>query len=754
MTELGKITIGTKFTDRNAVSWRLLARSEDGYHLIRMNTGKRTVWALSNDAFYTRIIEKSFVISADQEAYVVTESRLSDRQKDIFRRKKAFTADIEKAFGRFGYKEFHSTRCTDSEYTEICRRHGYTTTEGARILNAWFQSGFQDCAFVDVRYIKGFNHKTHTPTRKPGRKPAEDKGKLLTEEDRANMRDAMQRYISNPNAKKTTAYEMMVEEKYSYRTADGGWKALPANMMPTPDQFYYFIKVNVSKDTLRNRIERRNAGIRNDRLLNSTTCFDIPGPGCVLEADALEIDLQIVSANDNRKAVGKPVLYMLIDCYSKCIVAAYVNFNNNAKIALRGLLANLFEDKAAACMRHGFDFRNPELMPSNFLPREIRTDNGSDFVSDWFEGACQELGINLVLEPPACGSMKGNIERSFRDFHDSFKQQLAHSGVITNEYGDKSKEEACHDIFSVCELVHEFICHHNGTPRTEQTLKREMNRAMLRDHVTPTPIAFWHYGVKKNGEPRHISPGMLNQTFYKLLEKDRATLQNTTAVKWNGLYYDVEPKKDPDLYARLLDSKKNAGRKDKETGEIVNSMEIRYDLCSVESIFYLKYGRVIELPLSERLNKNYSDVVDMTYDEYEEYKTDVSVVVRKGKRTRLENAVTHIHNTKIIDEEKKSAATEYVKAKNIKENRKVERNDYNYSERISGKMIHIPEAEPAELSDVVSIQPAEEQYVPKPAETAASESVSAVSAVSDEGREEYMPESDYRSALNALFDRD
>lgn len=53
-----------------------------------------------------------------------------------------------------------------------------------------------------------------------------------------------------------------------------------------------------------------------------------------------------------------------------------------------------------------------------FIPQELRTDHGAEYTSEDMRRVGREIGMNIVLAPPATGSMKGIVEQSFHQFQE------------------------------------------------------------------------------------------------------------------------------------------------------------------------------------------------------------------------------------------------------------------------------------------------------------------------------------------------
>ena len=117
----------------------------------------------------------------------------------------------------------------------------------------------------------------------------------------------------------------------------------------------------------------------------------------MVEIDACEVDISLVSSLDNNKTIGRPIVYFMIDVYTRLILAVSVAFDNNSILGVTNLFINLSDDKKKYCAKYGIEYDNDKIWPSNIIPRRLRVDRGSEFKSKEFDRICNELGIEKQL---------------------------------------------------------------------------------------------------------------------------------------------------------------------------------------------------------------------------------------------------------------------------------------------------------------------------------------------------------------------
>lgn len=118
---------------------------------------------------------------------------------------------------------------------------------------------------------------------------------------------------------------------------------------PTMRQFYYYANKQLTeqeKDVIKTSMqEQRN----NKRLITSDSMFEVFGPGDMVEIDACEADVSLVSTFDPNKTIGRPIVYFMIDVFTRMILAVSVTFDNNSVLGITNLFLNLADDKLEYC---------------------------------------------------------------------------------------------------------------------------------------------------------------------------------------------------------------------------------------------------------------------------------------------------------------------------------------------------------------------------------------------------------------------
>ena len=669
-----QLYVGLKLTDGNNVDWRIFSLSKTMSNLIKMNTSSREFKIVTSASLIEKILNGQMTVSENQDTFVLDTSKFSESEMNDYEKKKDFLHEISDIFGP-SYLAFISKE-RKPEMQDLLKKYNFSKTLANRIILRWLQSGLQDGSWMDPRYRNSSKHRNISYTTKTGRPAKGTKSEVIVcSEIREQFDYGIEVYKSAKKMTKTDAYAYMLYRYYTYFDEENNTMELvDVKYRPTLRQFLYYMSSKLTKLDEQLIKTSRDEFYNDHRALFGFNRSSAVKPGHIVEVDALEMDINIVSEFNKQQNISRPIVYMMTDLYSHAIVAFHVGFDNNSMLGLSSLMMNLFDDKEMLLKEHGITEVDTRFWPSRFIPHEIRCDRGSDFASDQFEKICNELNIIRTVEHGATGSMKGLIEQSFRQFHQTVLPGLEHQGVILKRYDSKHKKEACLTIEQIFNLLVMFVIKHNQHYVKSFSLTKDM----LKHGVDKTPTAIWEYGEKTEGKPIPITPTNYPHCIYKVLPEGTATLCRE-GVKFNGLLFRCNPN-DRELLHDIMMSQVNAGKKDKN-GSILNAYRIHYDPRSIDEIYYFKDGQIETLTLDP--NKN-NGLEHITWEEYEEYRLVKTQLDKNGVERNLRNRVKSIDFIRNLASD--AVAPTYASAKNTNKFRKLEKNEANYNNRVSSRI--------------------------------------------------------------------
>ena len=236
----------------------------------------------------------------------------------------------------------------------------------------------------------------------------EQDGVNVTSEMRRVFRVAIDRYYAQEKSKFTLqgAYDEMIRTFFSEKRIDpetGKVVHIPKNEyaadgFPTAAQFRYWSdKGENALDVKRRRVGTR-AYDKDMRGLLSTSAAETWGPGARYQIDATLADVYLVSRLNRDRIIGRPVLYVVIDVFSRMIVGLYVGLEGPSWVGAMMALANTAADKVAYCKQFGRDIE-PEDWPCHHLPASLLGDRG-EIESRYIETLANNFRVNIENTAP------------------------------------------------------------------------------------------------------------------------------------------------------------------------------------------------------------------------------------------------------------------------------------------------------------------------------------------------------------------
>jgi transposase InsO family protein len=313
---------------------------------------------------------------------------------------------------------------------------------------------------------------------------------------------------------------LLTEEKHSLLYAHRRFQSLYANCfpdveeseIPTKWQLLHFFKREYSQVE---KIQKRSDRIeykKDVRPLNGTANMQALGPGSRFEIDATIADIYLVSDSDRRNIVGRPVVYIVIDVFSRMIAGLYIGFKNPSYVAAMQALAMAMTDKVAYCRQYGFDIEEADW-PATGLPDAILADRG-ELLGHQIESLESSFSVRIENTPPYRGDAKGIVERYFRTVQADFKPFAP--GVVTENTvrrrgGSDYRLDAVLTVHEFREIVLESVLFHN---RFNMLRKYDRSIDMPAD-LEMTPLSLWNWGIQnRTGRLRTASEDALRVSLF------------------------------------------------------------------------------------------------------------------------------------------------------------------------------------------------------------------------------------------------
>ena len=334
------------------------------------------------------------------------------------------------------------------------------------------------------------------------------------------------------------AFNMMIAEHYAEYVLqpDGKKKALPVSddRIPTIRQFrYWYNKTYGIQESISKRKGKTKFELDHRAVLGKSD-YGIMGPGAKYQIDATVGDIYLVSRFNRADIIGRPVIYFIIDVFSRMVTGMYVGLEGPSWAGAMMALANAMSDKVAFCAEHGITITEDDW-PCFGVPGAILADRG-EMISNSAETLVNALNVRIENAPPYRGDMKGIVEQYFNTTNETALTRLpGHVKPDMAQRGGKDyRLDAILDIQQLTKILIECVLHHNNHHLLE-TYERTAD--MIADGVVPIPLEIWSWGIAHRFGALRAFPEA--QIKLALMPTDTATV-TAKGIKYKNVYYLCE----------------------------------------------------------------------------------------------------------------------------------------------------------------------------------------------------------------------
>ncbi|MBB6715377.1 Mu transposase C-terminal domain-containing protein [Clostridium gasigenes] len=359
----------------------------------------------------------------------------------------------------------------------------------------------------------------------------------ITDDIKKHFEIAINKYYRNKNkiSLKET-YTLILRDFYSDGYKENNeirHKVWDKSRIPTYDQFYYWFK---KSQDIKKDIIFRESGKEFDlkyRHLTSNSTIETDGPGTRFQIDATIADIYIVSALNRERIIGRPIVYAIIDVFSRLITGIYVGLEGPSWIGAMMALDNMLSDKVEFCEKYDIQIIEQQW-PAKHLPDIIIADRG-EFEGYSPENLINNLNIKIENTSPYRGDLKGIVERNFRTLNEKVKHKTP--GAIQKEFrkrGDQDyRLDATLTLEEFTKIYINIVLHHNN----KIIEKYPIEKTMIEDEVVPTPSNLWYWGIEnKKGRLKTVNKEILR---LNVLPKGKASISRA-GIRFKGLSYSSE----------------------------------------------------------------------------------------------------------------------------------------------------------------------------------------------------------------------
>ncbi len=367
------------------------------------------------------------------------------------------------------------------------------------------------------------------------------------------------------------AYEKTLLLHFSQQVIEDGLRRdrhLPLDELPSYEQFKYW----AGKALRRGDVQRAilgEAGFARKHKPRTGTARNLPsGPGAIYQIDATIANIYLRSRLDATRLIGRPVLYLVIDQYSRMIIGFTVGLSGPSWEVGKLALENAYSDKVLFCQGLGISI-DEQQWPSKHLCSRITGDRGWDQLGKNAGEAAAALGYTVANLPPYQPNLKGLVEDSF-ELLDHNDIKFAPGASQSRERGDpKHKLDGVYTLDTFTEFMARCILRHNAT----FAVQNPPDNYPMTDGRAPTPEVLWKFGVQACAAPQIADPDRVR----KALLHVGVARESDQGLRFRGLHYIPADPKKFDWFVRVK------GRKWHER-------DIRFDPRDAASIFLVLDG--------------------------------------------------------------------------------------------------------------------------------------------------------------------
>ncbi|NRG44283.1 DDE-type integrase/transposase/recombinase [Bacillus sp. CRN 9] len=356
----------------------------------------------------------------------------------------------------------------------------------------------------------------------------------ITDDWKKIIRISLEKYYfirSKPSLKH--AYQQMVKEYFTKMDKKTGYKVLDLDRpIISYDQFYYWYRKWFKPEDAIHKREGRREFLQNYRAITGSATEDSMGIG-TYAIDATIGDIYLVSSIDRNKVIGRPVIYLTVDIFSRCIVSVYAGIQNMSKESLRLALANAFEDKKEFCKRTLDMDIDENDWPIHYLPHTILADRGSELISNELTQITEDLNIKIQNLGPYRPELKAICEKYFDILQGHISPFLP--GAVQKDFmkrgGKDYRKKAVLNLNEYVQILVRTVLYYNNQ---NYLAGYPLTQSMIEEKIPPIPIEIFKWGLHQGTGLLRTLP--LNAIRSSVLPKGSAKI-TPKGIKFGSLFY-------------------------------------------------------------------------------------------------------------------------------------------------------------------------------------------------------------------------
>lgn len=301
---------------------------------------------------------------------------------------------------------------------------------------------------------------------------------------------------------------------------------------PTLGQFLYWYR---KSQNLEKKIRTRKGDKeyeQNYRPVLGSSVNEAFGPGSKFQIDAMVGDVYLASSYNLNWIIGRPVIYLITDVYSRMIVGIYIGLEGPSWMGMSMALANASSNKVAFCAEYGINITEAEW-PCSYLPSALLGDNG-ELRGCLVHPFIQSLGVTVENAPAYRPDWKGIVENKFRMVNLKVTPFLP-GAVLPREIGGGRDYRldatlTIEDFYKV--MIHNILRYNKSTLD-----KYPLEAAAVGERVRRKPIELWNWGCRVKGGLQVASEDIVK---LNLMPTKTVKITGQGIIFRKGLYYTCQ----------------------------------------------------------------------------------------------------------------------------------------------------------------------------------------------------------------------
>lgn len=277
--------------------------------------------------------------------------------------------------------------------------------------------------------------------------------------------------------------------------------------LPSFRQFRYWYEKNYgSEEKLRTRKGNRKYELE-DRAILGTSVGELYGPGTKFQIDATIANVYLVSSYNRNWIIGRPVIYVIIDAFSRMVTGLYVGLEGPSWFGAMMALANAASDKVSYCEKYGIKINQADW-PCHHLPQTLLADRG-EIEGYNVERLTNAFNMNVETTPPYRADWKGIVEQHFNILDGQVKPFVPGSvDTDVRVRGDRDyRLDARLTLEEFTQIIIYCVLHHNNH---HWLLQYDPGEMMIQEEIPLIPSKIWEWGIKnRSGKLKTFSEAIV-----------------------------------------------------------------------------------------------------------------------------------------------------------------------------------------------------------------------------------------------------